>query len=218
MLVDPDLFRLYLAAAAVLVLIPGPDTLLVLARGVGEGRRAGLIATAGITVGNLVHAMLAAVGISALIAASPMLFDALRLGGAAYLVWMGLKALRAAAAFWSARDQGSIPALPPSTSARIFANAMATNLLNPKVILFNLAFLPQFVSPAIGSVAGQMLILGMTLSVLGCIYLGLLAMASAGLGQTLFSSARVRAGLDGAAGLLFLGFAVRLFLTERKAA
>ena len=213
---DPHLLQLYLVAATVLVLAPGPDSLLVLSRGLTEGRHAGYVATAGITVGNVVQAALAAVGVSALIAASPVLFDILRYAGAGYLAWIGGRAL------WNvveARRRGTTADLappPPAPARRVFVNAMLTNMLNPKVILFYLAFVPQFVAPERGMVAVQTFLLGLILAGMGCAYLAGVAALSAGAARKLLTSRTMRTVLDGVAGVLFLGFALRLLLTERR--
>ena len=215
---DPHLVQLYLIAAIVLVLAPGPDSLLVLSRSITDGRNAGVVATIGITVGNIVHSILAAAGISALIAASPALFDLLRYAGGAYLGWIGARAL------WSAitsrkADDGSVEKPADSAPAhRVFLQALLTNLLNPKVILFYLAFVPQFVAPMLGHVAVQTFVLGSILAGLGCVYLLGVAALSAGAARRVLSNARVKAVLDGVAGVLFLGFALRLLLTDRRIA
>jgi threonine/homoserine/homoserine lactone efflux protein len=217
--IDPHLFQLYLVAAVILVLIPGPDSLLVLGRSLFEGRRAGWITAFGTMTGNVVHAGLAAAGVSALLAASPLLFDGLRLAGAGYLAWLGLRSLREACLAWRSRTSGvPRPSLPPAGARRTFTHALVTNLLNAKVILFYLAFVPQFVAPALGSVALQTFLLGLVLTLLGCLYhLGLAAVA-AGAAHRVAGNHRFRAALEGLGGLLFLGFAVRLFLTERRLA
>ncbi len=215
---DPHLVQLYLVAATVLVLAPGPDSLLVLSRSITDGRNAGVVATIGITVGNVVHSILAAAGISALIAASPALFDLLRYAGGAYLGWIGARALWSAVTSRSA-DDGSVEKPADSAPAhRVFLQALLTNLLNPKVILFYLAFVPQFVAPMLGHVAVQTFVLGSILAGLGCIYLLGVAALSAGAARRVLSNARVKAVLDGVAGVLFLGFALRLLLTDRRIA
>ena len=219
---DPHLLQLYLVAALVLTVAPGPDSLLVLSRSVLDGRNAGVVATAGITLGNLVHALLAAAGISALVAASPALFDVLRYAGGAYLAWIGGRALWGALSTVLANRGGGnaeAPARPESAPAhRVFLQALLTNLLNPKVILFYLAFVPQFVAPALGHVALQIFLLGSILGGIGCLYLLGVAALSAGAARRALSNARIRAVLDGIAGVLFLGFAVRLLLTDRRIA
>lgn len=213
---DPHLLQLYLVAATVLVLAPGPDSLLVLSRGLTEGRRAGFVATAGITVGNVVQALLAAVGVSALIATSPMLFDVLRYAGAAYLAWIGCRALWSVVAAHRHGGVADLEPSPPARMRRVFVNALLTNLLNPKVILFYLAFVPQFVAPERGMVALQTFLLGLILAGMGCVYLAGVAALSAGAARTLLTGRTMRTVLDGVAGVLFLGFALRLLLTERR--
>lgn len=216
---DPHLLQLYLVAALVLTVAPGPDSLLVLSRSVMEGRNAGVVATVGITLGNLIHALLAAAGISALVAASPALFDVLRYAGGAYLGWIGGRALWSALRTGFGGGEDMATAKPESAPAhRVFLQALLTNLLNPKVILFYLAFVPQFVAPALGHVALQIFLLGSILGGIGCLYLLGVAALSAGAARRALSNARVRAVLDGVAGVLFLGFAVRLLLTDRRIA
>ncbi len=216
---DPHLLQLYLVAALVLTVAPGPDSLLVLSRSVMDGRNAGVVATVGITLGNLIHALLAAAGISALVAASPALFDVLRYAGGAYLGWIGGRALWSALRTGFRGGEDMATAKPESAPAhRVFLQALLTNLLNPKVILFYLAFVPQFVAPALGHVALQIFLLGSILGGIGCLYLLGVAALSAGAARRALSNARVRAVLDGVAGVLFLGFAVRLLLTDRRIA
>jgi len=213
---DPHLVQLYLIAVCVLVLAPGPDSLLVLTRSIADGRRAGVIATLGISIGNLIHTLLAAAGISALIAASPALFDVLRYAGGGYLAWIGARSLWSV---WASRGQGGAVSAPATDSARlpaVFAQALLTNLLNPKVILFQLAFVPQFIAPALGHVAFQTFVLGNLITLLGAAYLTGVAALSSGAARRVLASARVRTALDGVAGVLFLGFALRLLLTDRK--
>ncbi|MBP2298292.1 LysE family translocator [Azospirillum picis] len=216
---DPHLLQLYLIAVGVLVLAPGPDSLLVLTRSVADGRQAGVVATLGISVGNLLHALLAAAGISALIAASAALFDLLRYAGGAYLAWIGLRSLWSV--WCSRRAAGQAPAAPapdeaPAGAGRVFLQALLTNLLNPKVILFQLAFVPQFIAPALGHVAFQTFVMGSIISVVGGLYLCGIAVLSAGAARRVLASPRVRTAMDAIAGVLFLGFALRLLLTDRK--
>ncbi len=215
---DLDLLQLYLAAAVLLVLVPGPDSLLILSRSLFEGRWMGWIASFGTAAGNVLHAVLAAAGVSALVAASPALFDTVRLLGAAYLLWLGLRALAAAWRAWRAGGGQAVPTLPATGPRRAFVHAFLTNILNPKVILFYLAFVPQFVSPAVGSIALQTLLLGLILAGMATLYHLLLASLAARTAQKLLSTRLFATLLNGFTGLLFVGFAVRVFLTERKAA
>ena len=215
---DPQLFAVFLGAALLLAITPGPDTMFVAANSLQGGVRSGLVACLGILVGNVGHSLLAALGISALLAASPTAFDILRFAGAFYLAWIGLLALRAA---WSVlRHRERRPAaqamrLRPSTWT-VFTRAMLTNLSNPKVIMFFVAFLPQFVSPARGSVAWQTFALGLTLNLIGIAWLMGIA-ALTGWMVERFSRVRwVSVALDGLSGLFFIGLAIKLFLTERR--
>jgi len=213
--IDPDLFRLYLVAVGILVLMPGPDSLLVLTRSIVDGRRAGVMAATGITLGNLIHTIAAAAGVSALVVASPILFDILRYAGTAYLAWIGVQALAAAWNGWRGRASA-----PPETADRrqagVFGQGLLTNLLNAKVILFYLAFVPQFVAPALGDVPLQILLLGVVLAIGGFGYLLVLTVLASGAAQRALRSPAVRTCLDAVSGVLFLGFAVRLVLTERR--
>ncbi len=217
--IDWNTLQIYVAAAVFLVLVPGPDSLLILSRSVFEGRNAGWIANLGTSAGNVVHAGLAALGISAVIAASPMLFDLVRWLGAAYLAWLGVRALAGAYRSW--RDPGGSQVAqmtPPARWQRNISHAFLTNLLNPKVILFYLAFVPQFVSPAHGSVALQTFLLGLVLAGMAALYHIILAAGAAGVARQIVHARWFRITMDAASGLVFIGFALRVFLTERKAA
>jgi threonine/homoserine/homoserine lactone efflux protein len=151
---------LFLAAGLALNLTPGPDMLYVAARGASEGRAAGVVSALGIGVGTLVHVTLVAAGLAALLAAVPVAYLALRLGGAAYLIYLGVRALRGG-------PQASVAQLTPASVGAIFRQGVITNVLNPKVALFFLAFLPQFVDPSRGNPALQIIALGLLFDVSG---------------------------------------------------
>lgn len=203
--IDPQLFAAFLLAAWVLILTPGPDMLFVIGQSLAGGARRGWAALLGIVTGALAHVALAASGTAALIAASPMLFEALRLAGGAYLVWLGLGALRAA---W--RGGGALrPAAPVSHA---FREGFLTNLTNPKVILFFLAFLPQFVDPARGPAWLQMALLGALVPLMGMPAYGLLI---AGAGRAAARLSRHARWLEAVAGGLFLGLGLRLLAGGR---
>jgi threonine/homoserine/homoserine lactone efflux protein len=152
---EPHSLLLFVIAGLALNLTPGPDLLYITARSLGQGWRAGAASSLGIAAGCLVHTAAAALGISALLQAAPLAYDAIRLAGAAYLVWLGVQALRPRAA------AAGVAALPPESLRRVFWQGFATNVLNPKVALFFLAFLPQFADPARGAFALQVLVLGL---------------------------------------------------------
>lgn len=216
MLLNPDLLIAYLAVATLLTLTPGPDTMFVLASAASGGSRNGVAATLGISAGLIVHATAAAVGISALIAASPLAFDVLRLAGAVYLAWIGAQTLYR---LWRGRNQiakaGAVERVSPSAS---FRRGFVTNVLNPKVAIFYVAFLPQFADSTLGYVPVQIFILGALHNLTGIIWLGGLALASGRMAQAFARNARVRAWLDGAAGAVYLILAARIVFLERRPA
>ncbi|MGH7305902.1 MAG: LysE family translocator [Candidatus Rokuibacteriota bacterium] len=164
--------------------------------------------------GLLVHLSLALVGVSALIAASPLAFDLLRWAGAAYLIWIG------APLVWRAwRDPSAPVAAGPTPSAtRVYWQGLTTNLLNPKVAIFYVAFLPQFVAPELGRAPLQLLLLGLTHWLMGLPYLCAVALASGSTAARLRGSPGFRRALDAAAGFVFVGLAIRLVLVRRKRA
>lgn len=220
---DPALLAAYLLACLVLVLTPGPDMMFVLGQTLSGGPQRGWAAVLGIVCGAFCHIAAAALGVAAILAAEPMLFALLRLAGAAYLVWLGLGALRAA---WRG-EAGIAPAAPSAGAAprfqgghlrgqgRIVLQGMLTNLLNPKVALFFLAFLPQFVAPGLAPAWLQMLLLGPLLPLLAVpLFAVLIAGAGRAVGR-LNRSARATRWLNGLAGTIFLGLGLRLLLDRR---
>lgn len=160
----PTTLSVFALAGLALIVVPGPNVVFIVTRGIAGGRRAGVASAFGVELGTLAHVAAAAAGVSALVASSALAFAVVKYLGAAYLLYLGLRALLA-------RDPGTTAAAqapPPATStARLVGEGALVNLLNPKVALFFLAFLPQFVDPARGGVAGQVLVLGLVLAVLG---------------------------------------------------
>lgn len=162
---DWPTLSVFVAAAAVLVVLPGPNTLYIVARSLEQGTAAGLVSCLGVLVATLVHVSGAALGLSALVLASPLAFNLLRYGGAAYLVVLGLRALRRPAV-----AAASAPAPAPGQGwARLFAHGLMINLLNPKTALFITALLPQFVRVERGSIPAQIVVLGGVLILVGLV-------------------------------------------------
>lgn len=161
----PDLSTILLFALTALSLnvTPGPDMLYVVARSVEQGRRAGIISALGLSVGYLVHTLLAASGLAALLTASPAVFNGVKVIGAVYLVYLGLRTLLTQDAPPVAAESGAeAPAAAPTNAAgAVFRQGALTSTLNPSIAIFFLALLPQFVDAARGSVAGQIVILGL---------------------------------------------------------
>jgi len=145
---------LFLLAALGLLLIPGPSVLYILTHSVAQGKRAGLASVLGIELAGLIHAIAAALGLSALLLTSALAFSIVKYLGAAYLIYLGIRTLLAR----EERQQTAVPA--PKSFSQLLTQGFLVNLLNPKTALFFYAFLPQFVNPARGAVAGQMLLLG----------------------------------------------------------
>jgi threonine/homoserine/homoserine lactone efflux protein len=152
----PPHLPLFVAASLALTLTPGPAVLFILARSLGAGRRAGLLSVAGVGLGNAVHAAATALGLAALLASSPLAFAALRWGGAVYLLYLAFRKL-------TGRDPspGDLAGAAPPAGGAVFGQAFLVALLNPKTILFFLAFLPHFADPARGALALQLLLLGL---------------------------------------------------------
>jgi len=213
-ILDPQLYALFLTAALLLTLAPGPDTMFVLGASLGSGARGGLLASAGIMTGLLVHLALAVAGVSALIAASPLAFDVLRWAGAAYIVWIGVPWLVRA---WRKPSDTPAPVSEPM-STRVYWQGLVTNLLNPKIVVFYVAFLPQFVSPDLGDTPLQLLLLGLSHWLMGLPYLCAVALASGAMAGWLRRSSGIHRALDGLAGVVFLGLALRLVFAKRKPA
>lgn len=198
----------FVVACVVMNLTPGADTLYILARSVAQGRRAGLWSALGISAGCLVHTTLAALGLSLVLATSAWAFTAVKVVGGAYLIWLGITAL-----FGKRRafELGEASAAPART---LFLQGLATNVLNPKVALFFLAFLPPFVDSATGGPL-SFLVLGLTFFTTGTIYcLALVALSS---GFTAFLRRRPRAAgaLNRGSGVVFLGLGAAVLVGER---
>ena len=217
MLADLPVHHLPLFAAAALAvnLTPGPDMLFVVGTGATQGRRAGVLAALGIGAGCLLHIALAAVGLSAVLAASALAFGVVKWVGAAYLVWVGLsmwRTRRGAAA-------GAAATARPQVGGRsVFWQGALTNALNPKVALFFLAFLPQFIEPGASGQALAFVALGLLFNVGGTVVNIVVALLAATISRWLAArgaGSAVGGWLQRAVGALFIGLGVRLALSTR---
>ena len=207
--VEPVTLAAFVAAATVLVISPGPDTLLILRYTMAAGPRAGLATVAGIQLGLVVHTAAAVVGLSLLIVTVPMLFRALAVAGALYLGWLGLQSLRAGTISLQGQGRGS------GGGAKACRDGMMTNLLNPKVILLFLALMPNFVDPAHGGAAAQLATLGATLIAVNTLWQGALALGGEA-ARRLIGRPAVQRTLTRATGVALLAFAA-VMLAERAA-
>jgi threonine/homoserine/homoserine lactone efflux protein len=211
MLPEPALLVPFLLAGLALNLTPGPDMLLVIARSVGQGRAAGVAAALGIAVGCVVHIVAAAFGLAALFAVEPLAYTVVKYLGAGYLLWLGVKLLRG-----TAPTPGGT-ATAPAPLVAVFRQGVVTNVLNPKVALFFVAFLPQFVDPAAAAgSAAQMLALGTLFNLGGAVVNVGVAVCFGTAGDWL----RRRAGFwrwqQRLTGGVFVALALRLALPERR--
>ncbi len=171
---------LFVSATLVLLLVPGPAVLYIFARSVEQGRSAGLVSIFGIHVATLVHVAAAAIGLSALLASSALAFSVVKYAGAAYLIWLGLKKLFGHSDFSNVEN-----GLPVRSRLRLFREGFIVNLLNPKIALFFLAFLPQFVDLGRGSVAMQIAVLGIIYTMIGVLTDSSYALAAGTVGKWL---------------------------------
>ena len=213
MLLAPEQFFGFLAAAMLITVSPGPDNLMVLGIGISRGRIQGVIFGIGCALGCLSHTVLAALGVSALIAASPMAFLALRLGGGLYLVWLGVQALRSRGGVTP--GQAGEPTDSSAVSLRrLFAKGLLANAINPKVVLFFLSFLPQFVVADHGAVGWQTAQLGLVFTLQAAILFAALGYFSGYVGAWLQRHGRAGLWLDRIAGSIFVALGLRLMISR----
>jgi threonine/homoserine/homoserine lactone efflux protein len=180
----PDLAHLplFILASAVLLLTPGPAVLYIIARSVDQGRRAGLVSVCAIEVGNFTHVIAATLGMSALVLSSALAFTIVKYLGAAYLVYLGLRKLFTGEAIQATSNS------QPQSLRQVFSQGVVVATLNPKTALFFVAFLPQFVDPSQGIIAGQMFVLGCIFVMLAMMSDSMYALLAGTVGQWLKSS------------------------------
>ena len=205
-----DSFLLFVGAGLLLNITPGPDVLYIVGRSLGQGRMAGVVSALGIATGCLVHIAAGALGLSALMLAVPVAFDIVRYVGGAYLAWLGFRAL--------ASRHGALEVRPlePVPLERIFRQGIVTNVLNPKVALFFLAFLPQFTDAARGPLAMQFVLLGLVFVANGTIVCLGYALAASWLGEWLKGRYGVSMWMNRAMGGLFIALGLRLAFDSRR--
>lgn len=210
MLIDNSTLLTYCVIVAGFVCIPGPATLMTIAQTTSSGTRAGIATGAGISAGDVVHTLFAIVGISALIAASASLFILVKFAGAAYLFWLGIKAMRSDCA------PGAVMAEKKINTGKAFSQAVLAEVLNPKTALFFLAFLPQFIHPENGNVQMQLLILGVIYSVLGFIGTFLVALGASKISSFLRGNALSRRWMGKIIGCIYCGLGLRIIFQQRS--
>lgn len=199
----------FLAASVLLGLSPGPDNLFVLTQSALYGRSAGLAVTAGLCTGLVAHTLAVALGVAALIQASDLAFTGLKLAGAGYLLYLAWQAFRASPV--DLRDE----AAPVLSAARLYARGIVMNITNPKVSVFFLAFLPQFADPNRGALVLQLLALGGLFILATLLVFGGIAVGAGALRARFATRPGIQLALNRAAGVVFVGLALRLASAER---
>jgi threonine/homoserine/homoserine lactone efflux protein len=203
-------FVLFLTASLAVIVAPGPDNMLVLTRGVAQGRGAALVSAAGASLGLVVHSVFAAVGLSALLAQSALAFSVVKYVGAAYLIYLGVRALLDREGFAPTRGEA------PMGLGKVFTQAVASNVLNPKIAVFFLAYLPQFADPATGGTAIQLLAFGLTFALLTLAIFSALAVFSGTVGSWLRSRPKLAGGLGWLTGAVLISLGLRLAFQDRR--
>ena len=209
----PDLttFITFTIAVWVLAITPGPDMTLSIARSLSDGKAGGMMVVLGTSSGLIIHTLLVALGISALIVASPTAFMILKTGGAAYLVWLAVQAIRHGSSLSVKRVDG-----PSKSALGNYVNGFWCNLLNPKVILFFMTFLPQFVSASDPHVAGKLIFLGFWAILAGMPINMLVVVVAEKLSTWLQNNRRVLRGVDYSFAGIFSLFAFKIFMTQAR--
>jgi len=202
-------YGLFVIAGVLLALVPGQDTMFIISRSLTGGLRSGIGAALGVSSGCVCHTVMATLGLSAVLAASPAAFTAVKLLGAIYLAYLGIRLLRKKNA--ADEPQTVSPASGPAGAwSSPFVQGLLTNVLNPKVALFFLAFLPQFIDPASTTKTLAFLFLGATFIAIGTIWCLVLAIGAARLRSLFLRRPAFRTLIDRAAGVLFLALGARL--------
>jgi threonine/homoserine/homoserine lactone efflux protein len=210
LLPEPASFAVFMTASVAISITPGPDLTYVFARGLAHGRKAGLISVAGIVSGLVIHTCLVAFGLAALVAGSDTAFDMIRYLGAAYLIWMGVRLIRSG---------GGLKATDRAVGGKwstLYLQGLLTNLLNPKILLFFLAFLPQFADPVRGPMAPQIMALGAVLIGCGLVALLTVALASGAMGSLLARHPLWLKVQNAVTGSLMIALALYLLANERR--
>lgn len=198
-------FGLFITAGVLLNLTPGPDTVYILGRSIAQGRQAGVASALGISLGSVFHTCAAALGLSAILATSALAFGTIKLIGGGYLVFLGVKMIL------DRRKQLSLPSdFRRRTTMAAFRQGMLTNILNPKVALFFLAFLPQFIDPVSNAKVAAFLALGFTFVTTGAIWCLVLAWFASAFSERLRKNETISQWLNRTAGALFVFLGIRL--------
>ena len=205
-------FETFLLAGIILNLTPGNDTIFILTKSIGQGRKAGIVSALGIGTGSVFHTILAAFGLSLIIAKSILLFNIIKFAGATYLIYIGYKMLTDK----SQLKTGEVILSNSVDYWEIYRDGILTNILNPKVALFFIAFLPQFIDPTLKNTILPFITLGTTFIATGTIWCLVLAMFASAIFSKLKASKKVSTYINRVCGLTMIGLGIKVALTERK--
>ena len=204
-------FETFLLTGIMLNLTPGNDTIFILSKSMAQGRKAGIISALGIAAGSVVHTLLAAFGLALIIAESPYLYNLVKYAGAIYLVYLGYRMVIQRSEF-----DTTLKITRPISNMHIFRDAMITNLLNPKVALFFIAFLPQFIDPAFKHTITPFLWLGITFIITGTIWCMSLAVFSSAIFSRLRQNSRLAVYMNRICGIALVAIGIKVALTPAK--
>ena len=208
-MIEPAKFALFIAVSWALILSPGPDMIYVITRGMAHGRRAGVLSAIGVVCGILVHTSAAAFGLTLILQTSAFAFLFVKFIGAAYLLYLGIKA-------WLDKNTFTLQtAAPIARSSTLFWQGVLSNVLNPKIAIFFLAFLPQFVDQGSAQITLQMVILGLTFAGFGLCFLLVVGYSSGSIGKWLTYRPQYAQFFQRLAGGILIGLGIRLALTEK---
>ena len=197
-ILDWSTLTLFISVASIMVFMPGPNTLYIIARSIQQGRLAGLVSSLGVQVGTMVHMTAAALGISALLVSSAVAFQVVKYAGAAYLIYLGIRTLLS-------KDKVEKTNVHRAKLSRVFYQGVVVNVLNPKTALFFFAFLPQFINPTRGAVGIQVALLGSILIFLGTLSDSIYALASGSIGNWLRGNLKFVRAQRYFAGTVYIG-------------
>lgn len=204
---------LFFTTAIVMICTPGPDIIYVSTRGVAQGRRVALLSTLGVCLGYVIHTLFAVLGLSALLQASSTAFEVVRYAGAAYLIYLGIKTLTSKRPFL---ETSSVQNPARGRTHRIVLQGVLTSVLNPKGILFFMAFLPQFISTGWIAIPIQMILLGLTFTLLCFIIYGLIGAFTGTVGNRLIQRPKISSFMKWFSGSVLVALGIRMAIPERR--
>lgn len=201
-------YETFLLAGILLNLTPGNDTIYILSRTIAQGRKAGIMSVLGIATGSLVHTLFAAVGLSVIIAKSPALFNIIKYAGAAYLFYIGIRMIFSRTSIIKLDEPGD------EKYKKIYWQAVLTNVLNPKVALFFISFLPQFIDPAYANHYLSFIVLGISFTITGTAWCLILALFASFISRALIKNTRAGNYLNRVCGIILVGLGIRVALSK----